>query len=109
MTSLRRIKANGIDEKNCYTLSELEKLKEEGRLSEAVKRVDELLSYGEIKVSAAQTKRFSNGGSLDCNRFGGDKSEGLHCVYSPEGDFLGIGEIDADGQVMSARKVYVEL
>ncbi len=108
MTSLRRIKANGIDEKKCHTLSELERMKEEGRLSETVKRVDELLSYGRIKVSEAQAKRFSNGGSLDCNRFGGDKSEGLHCVYSPEGEFLGIGEIDADGQVMTARKVYVE-
>ena len=109
MTSLRRTKANGIDENKCYTLSQLEKLKEEGRLEEAVKRVDELLSYGKIRVSEAQTKRFSNGGSLDCNRFGGDKSAGLHCVYSPDGDFLGIGEIDEDGQVMSARKVYVEL
>ncbi len=109
MTSLRRTKANGIDENDCYTLSQLEKLKEEGRLEEAVKRVDELLSYGKIRVSEAQTKRFSNGGSLDCNRFGGDKSAGFHCVYSPDGDFLGIGEIDEDGQVMSARKVYVEL
>ena len=109
MTSLRRTKANGIDENKCYTLSQLEKLKEEGRLEEAVKRVDELLSYGKIRVSEAQTKRFSNGGSLDCNRFGGDKSAGFHCVYSPVGDFLGIGEIDDDGQVMSARKVYVEL
>ena len=109
MTSLRRTKANGIDENKCYTLSQLEKLKEEGRLEEAVKRVDELLSYGKIRVSEAQTKRFSNGGSLDCNRFGGDKRAGFHCVYSPDGDFLGIGEIDDDGQVMSARKVYVEL
>ena len=71
--------------------------------------MDEILSYSKIKVSEAQTKRFSNGGSLDCNRFGGDKTPGLHCVYSNEGAFLGIGEIDADGQVMTARKVYVEL
>ena len=109
MTSLRRIKANGIDEGRCYTIEMLEKLKAEGRLSEAVEAVDEILSYSKIKVSEAQSKRFSNGGSLDCNRFGGDKAPGLHCVYSNEGAFLGIGEIDADFQVMTARKVYVEL
>lgn len=109
MTRLRRTKANGIDESRCFTVEMLEKMKEEGRLSEAVEAVDEILSYSKIKVSEAQTKRFSNGGSLDCNRFGGDKTPGLHCVYSNEGVFLGIGEIDADGQVMTARKVYVEL
>lgn len=109
MTSLRRTKANGIDESRCFTVEMLEKLKEEGRLDEAVEAVDEILCYGRIKVSEAQTKRFSNGGSLDCNRFGGDKTPGLHCVYSNEGAFIGIGEIDADGQVMTARKVYVEL
>ena len=109
MTRLRRTKANGIDESRCFTVEMLEKMKEEGRLSEAVEAVDEILSYSKIKVSEAQTKRFSNGGSLDCNRFGGNKTPGLHCVYSNEGAFLGIGEIDADGQVMTARKVYVEL
>ena len=109
MTRLRRTRANGIDESRCFTVEMLEKMKEEGRLSEAVEAVDEILSYSKIKVSEAQTKRFSNGGSLDCNRFGGDKTPGLHCVYSNEGAFLGIGEIDADGQVMTARKVYVEL
>ena len=109
MTKLRRTKANGIDESRCFTVEMLEKMKEEGRLTEAVEAVDEILSYSKIKVSEAQTKRFSNGGSLDCNRFGGDKTPGLHCVYSNEGAFLGIGEIDADGQVMTARKVYVEL
>lgn len=109
MTSLRRTKANGIDESRCFTVEMLKKLKEEGRLSEAVEAVDEILCYSKIKVSEAQTKRFSNGGSLDCNRFGGDKTPGLHCVYSNEGAFIGIGEIDEDGQVMTARKVYVEL
>ena len=109
MTRLRRTKANGIDESRCFTVEELEKMKAEGRLSEAVEAVDTILSYDKLKVSEAQAKRFSNGGSLDCNRFGGNKTPGLHCVYSPEGAFLGIGEIDEDGQVMTARKVFVEL
>ena len=109
MTSLRRTKANGIDESRCFTVEALEKMKEDGRLGEAVEAVDDILGYSKIKVSEAQAKRFSNGGSLDCNRFGGDKTQGLHCVYSNEGRFLGVGEIDSEGLVMAARKVYVEL
>ena len=109
MTKLRRTKANGIDESRCFTVEMLERLKAEGRLYEAVEAVDEILCYNRLRVSEAQAKRFSNGGSLDCDRFGGNKQAGLHCVYSPEGKFLGIGEIDAECKVMTARKVYVEL
>ena len=36
MTSLRRIKANGVSIDRCHTLSELEKMKEEGRLEDAL-------------------------------------------------------------------------
>ncbi len=109
MTALRRTKANGIDEKDCYTLEELEKLKAEGNLEKAVSSVDSLIKYDAIKVTAAQAKRFSNGGSLDCNRFGGKKTPGLHCVYSPEGQFLGVGRIDGESSEMTVERVYVEI
>ncbi len=107
MTSLRRIYANGVGIDKCYTLSELEELKEKGRLSEAVVSVDTFISYPNIRVSAAQTKRFSNGGSLDINRFGGKKEVGLYNVYSPEGKFLGIGEIDEDKTELKVKRVFV--
>ena len=106
MTALRRTKANGVSIDRCYTVSELEKMKEEGRLSEAVTRVDEFLSYHKLKVSAPQARRFSNGGELDTNRFGGKKDPGLYLVYSPENEFLGVGEIDSESTVLAPKRVY---
>lgn len=106
MTSLRRTKANGVSIEKCHTAEQLQKLKDEGRLSEALTRVDEFLSYPKLKVSAPQAKRFSNGGALDTNRFGGKKEPGLYLVYSPEDEFLGIGEIDSEITELSPKRVY---
>ena len=106
MTSLRRTKANGISIDKCYTVEELEKLKNEGRLNEALTRVDSFVSYPKLKVSAPQARRFSNGGALDTNRFGGKKEPGVYCVYSPEDEFLGIGEIDSEVTELSPKRVY---
>ena len=106
MTSLRRTKANGISIEKCYTAEELQKLKDEGRLEEALTRVDEFLSYPKLKVSAPQARRFSNGGALNTDRFGGKKEPGLYLVYSPENEFLGVGEIDSEITELSPKRVY---
>ncbi len=107
MTSLRRIKANGVSIDRCYTLEELEKLKEDGELSVALNTVDSFIRYPQIKVTAPQAKRFSNGGALDINRFGGKKEPGFYNVYSPEGKFLGIGEIDEERSELKVKRVFV--
>lgn len=107
MTSLRRTKANGIAIENCYTFDELEKLRDEGNLEKTVNSVDSLVVYDKIKVSEAQAKRFSNGGELDCDRFGGKKEPGFYRVYSHKDEFLGIGEIDENRTQLSVKRVYV--
>lgn len=107
MTSLRRTKANGVSIDSCYTFEQLEKLREEGNIENALNSVDSLVAYDKIKVTPAQAKRFSNGGELDCNRFGGKKEPGLYRVYSQEDEFLGIGEIDENKTQLSIRRVYV--
>ena len=107
MTSLRRTKANGVSIDSCYTFEQLEKLREEGNIENALNSVDSLVAYDKIKVTPAQAKRFSNGGELDCNRFGGKKEPGLYRVYSQEDEFLGIGEIDENKTQLSVRRVYV--
>ncbi|MBQ8504463.1 MAG: tRNA pseudouridine(55) synthase TruB [Clostridia bacterium] len=108
MTALRRIKANGVTIDKCYTVAQLEQMKEKNELSDALNSVDSFISYDKIKVSEAQSRRFSNGGELDCNRFGGKKEPGLYCVYSPVGKFLGVGEIDENREKLSVKRVYVE-
>lgn len=106
MTSLRRIKANGVTIDSCHTLGELEKMKERGELERALMPVDSFIKYPEIRVTAPQAKRFSNGGGLDINRFGGKKEPGLYNVYSPEGRFLGIGEIDEERTELKVKRVF---
>lgn len=108
MTFLRRIKANGVTLDKCYTLSELEEMKEKGKLSDALMSVDSFVSYDKIKVSEAQARRFSNGGELDCNRLKSKKEKGLYCVYSPVGNFLGVGEIDESEEQLKVKKVFTE-
>ena len=107
MTALRRTKANGVSIRECVTLDELWKMKENDELEKAVHSLDSLVSYDKIKISEAQARRFSNGGELDCNRFGGKKLPGLYCVYSPDDVFLGVGEIDEEQIQLSVRKVRV--
>lgn len=107
MTALRRTKANGVDINSCVTLEEVQKMADEGNSDKAVVSVDKFLGYDKITVSQAQSKRFSNGGELDYIRLKDKKSPGLYLVYSPEGDFLGVGEIDNECTVLSVKRVYV--
>ncbi len=107
MTALCRTKANGITAEECLTIEQLEQLKQSGEQYKAIKRVDSLICYDKIRVSEAQARRFSNGGELDCNRFGGKKEPGIYNVYSPNGDFLGVGEIDSEVNQLHVKKVLV--
>ena len=107
MTSLRRIKANGVSVDKCFTLSELCEMQENDELEKAINSVDSFISYPRIRVTEAQAKRFSNGGGLDTNRFGGKKETGFYNVYSPEGLFLGIGEIDEEKTELKVKRVFV--
>ena len=104
MTSLCRTRANGMKIENSYSFDELEALKNEGRLSEAVTAVDELLGYEKITVTEAQARRFSNGGELDLNRLRFSPKNGLYCVYSPDGEFLGVGLADIEAGMLRVRK-----
>ena len=51
-----------------------------------------LSAYPAVQVSAAQSRRFSNGGALDRTRVRADRTDGLCRVYSDSGDFLGLGQ-----------------
>lgn len=108
MTRLKRTGANGIGIDKCLTFEQLEQMKENGSLSKAVIPVDELLGYKKIKVSAAQAKRFSNGGELDLDRIKCEKKDGYYNVYSPENKFLGVGEISVFKGALKVKRVYSE-
>lgn len=107
MTSLRRTMANAVTIDSCATLQKLQQEKDEGNIAQWIVPIDKFLTYDKITVSEAQAKRFSNGGELDFIRLKDKKAPGLYLVYSPDGDFLGVGEIDSEQTQLSVKKVYV--
>lgn len=93
MTSLCRTFACGIEISECFTLEELNQLKENGEIEKAVIPLENLLlEYPEIHVTENQAKRFSNGGSLMRERVRNIKENGIYRVYG-NGEFLGLGEL----------------
>lgn len=106
MTDLRRTKANGFGSENAVTLEELSAAAENGTLEELIIPVDKALEeYPVIKVTAAQAKRFSNGGELDLQRLKYPRTLGYFRIYDPENRFIGLGEIGT-GDSLAVKRVY---
>ncbi len=104
MTSLCRTFACGIEISECFTLEEINELKEKGEIEKAIIPLEKLLlEYPEIQVTENQAKRFSNGGSLMRERVRNLKETGFYRVYG-NGEFLGLGELtDTD---LLVKRVY---
>lgn len=108
MTSLERTKACALEKSRCVTEEMLKKYAEENRLNELLIPIEELLKeYPAVNVTTAQGKRFLNGGELSKERFYHKNIIGLCRVYA-DGDFLGIGEMAEDSDVMSVKRIYFE-
>lgn len=108
MTELRRISANGFSIDNAVTLEELETLVNENNVKSVFIPIESaLLSYGEITVTKPQANRFHNGGALFYERLHGDYPIGIYRVYSPERQFLGLGEILEEKGDLEVRRVLV--
>lgn len=106
LTDLRRTKANGFCIENAVTLEALSQAAEKGTLDELVIPVEKALEeYPSLTVTAAQAKRFSNGGELDLQRLNCSKKIGFFRVYDPEKRFIGLGEIGM-GDSMTVKRVY---
>ncbi len=109
LTALRRTAANGFTLENCVTLGDLERLRDENRVDAVLCAADACLhTYPALTVTAAQSVRFRNGGSLLRARVG-NPAAGLYRVYAPDHRFLGIGEVpDADADSLSVKRVFVD-
>ena len=109
MTALRRTEANGFSIEKSVTLEELEKLVSENKADDVITSVENaLMSYPEIKVSQPQANRFQNGGELGYERLHGEYSVGIYRVKSPDGEFLGLGEILTEKGDLTVRRVLVK-
>ncbi len=108
MTELRRTKANGFSLENAITVEELARLAENGVLEKALIPVEKALeSYPLIQVTEPQAKRFSNGGELFLQRLKCPKMLGFYRVCDPDGNFIGLGEIDGS-EFLKVKRVFVQ-
>lgn len=108
MTALSRTYACGVCIDECYTLEELQAMKDEDRLSEALIPIDKLLEcYPPLYVTDNQAVRFSNGGDLMAQRVRGLKDYGLYRVYGND-KFLGLGEYAEGSESLAVKRVYNE-
>lgn len=109
MTDLRRTSANGFDIENAVTLEELETLVKENSLTDKLISLETaLFSYPEITVTSPQANRFRNGGKLAYERLHKNLNIGIYRVYSPENEFLGLGEILTEKGSLTVRRVLVK-
>ncbi len=109
MTELRRTSANGFTIENAVTLEELETVVKDNSFTEKIISLENaLFSYPEIKVTSPQANRFKNGGELSYERLHRNLDTGIYRVYSPEDEFLGLGEIKEDKLNLSVKRVFVK-
>ena len=109
MTALWRTSACGFSQEDAHSLEALKALAAEGRLEEALLPVEGLFAlYPAVRVSPAQATRFQNGGGLDLARLRGVPEGGLCRVKSPQGLFLGLGQVDRARGEMKFVKSFLE-
>ncbi len=111
MTDLRRTQACGFSVDECISLDEAKRLAETGRLESALHSVESLFdTYNIIKISQAQSKRFSNGGALDLNRTAlknqNVRDKTIFRVSDNNGGFIGLGIVDAENRLLKIYKLF---
>lgn len=107
MTGLRRTYACGFSLEDSFTLDRLKKLAEKGGIESALSPVERLFDYPRVNVSAAQEKRFLNGGELDMGRVKlpeGALYEGMPLKVYGSG-FLGLGRADMEKNQIGILKL----
>ena len=110
LTELRRTSANGFSIENCHTINEIKEACESGSINNYIIPVEKCFeAYGQITVSPAQAKRFSNGGELSLDRLKGEFESTLYRVYSPENKFLGLGQAEKEKGILSVRRLLVNV
>lgn len=92
MTALRRTLSNGFLLEDAKTEEELKSLGEAAVLGIDVP----FRCYPPVTVSEKQAKRFMNGGELSADRLHREIFPSLYRVYSPDDEFLGLGEVRED-------------
>ena len=109
LSRLRRTYANGFTLDDTVTFEQLEELVKNDKLEEKIRSVDSVLdAYPQVFVTEAQSKRFSNGGSLFTTRIKGFNGSGIYRVYSDKNEFLGLGKAEDRSETLDIARLLVK-
>jgi tRNA pseudouridine55 synthase len=111
MTALRRTRAAGYSLADAVTMDGAKALAAEGRIAERLLPVESLFSqHPALRVTAAQTVRFANGGALSLERtpLAQELPEDgeVYRVHSPQGAFLGLGRVSAERGELGVLRLF---
>lgn len=110
MESLIRTRVSGFCLEDSLTLSQIEKLRDEGTVSDFILPVDKVFSgYPFLSVKPDYDKLVHNGNPLRLNQvnFPGSMPEGLVRVYDSKGEFIGIYEPFEDEKLLKPKRVFL--
>lgn len=107
MTSLVRTMAMGFTLDDCVSLEKLQELKDSGEgFSSVLINIEKMFStFESVTVSSPQAKRFSNGGGLSADRIRKKLTENTYRVYSPDNEFLGLGEYKENSGELTVKRL----
>ncbi|SDM86010.1 tRNA pseudouridine(55) synthase TruB [Acetanaerobacterium elongatum] len=107
MTSLVRTKAAGFTLNDCLTFDDVQRLMEEGALSEQLIDVERaFMSLPSVRLSEEDTRRFKNGVKLDISALTVPLTEDNIRVYGFNEEFIGLGYIEQDTQLLRVRSFF---
>lgn len=103
LSSLRRIKAGNFSVEDAFTIDEIQKIAETGKIDDILMPVDSLFSeYPSITITENQKKKCLCG-----NNFEIESSDGKYRVFSEDGCFLMLGSVEKGN--MSTIKSFFEI
>ena len=104
MTSLVRTSSNGFSIEDCYTLEQLEALRDEEKLESAVIPVERLFSsLSSIILDKRKTALYKNGVKLRFDQLEGITEDKIYKVYG-DGGFIGTAKADFEEKILRVDK-----
>ena len=109
MTELVRTSSGGFVLNECYTLEEIQKAADNGRIDKLIIPIERVFdSLPKLYLNQVQTRMYFNGVKLDINRINNIlPGEDRYSVYGADGRFVGTANTDRDGGVLRVEKNFI--
>ena len=104
MTALCRTRYCGFSLSDCVTIEELQSIRVKDGDFPVIPIKNAFTHLPKLTVTAAQATRFSNGNPLSADRIN-LSATGDTAVFSPDGEFLGVGV--NDGEELKVKKLFI--